>query len=76
MRNDRRRSVYEDLCHYWREARRELEELRQLRVQEGVVDFAIRERVLMREIAELARVVWRREVDDCWPGQGVSDDRP
>jgi hypothetical protein len=69
MRNVGRRDLYEDLCRYWREARRELQELRELRVQKGAVDFAIRERVLTRELVELGRAVCR-----CDGGDGPRQD--
>lgn len=51
--------IVHDLCRFWREARRELDELRDLKVQDGAVDFSVSERVLTRELAALERVMRR-----------------
>jgi hypothetical protein len=48
---------FDDLCRYWLEARRELEDLRDLKVQEGPVDFGVRERVLVHELTDLERTI-------------------
>jgi hypothetical protein len=49
--------IFDDLCRYWLEAMRELEDLRNLKVQEGAVDFGVRERVLVHELTDLERAI-------------------